>query len=530
MSTAIAKDILEYHFLSKHRPEKYADSLPFLDWDNQPNPFGEYLGTPKTELPFLAQPLGLGAEFLYRPITGAPRPVDLESVGAFLELSLALSAWKSYGEESWALRINPSSGNLHPTEAHLILPQLSGVFHYQPLHHQLERRAALGAATVPLSAILGQGFWVGLSSLVIRESWKYGVRAFRYCQHDLGHALGALGFAANLLGWKVKLVNGLGTEELGQMLGFAQVKWNPGEEEEPEALVWVGPGEPLTEVPAEALELLAGLDWAGTPAKLCEENLPWQPNDEAALYSRQAHRPYAPVLLPERPWSRPRPQTYDAEGLIRRRRSGQAYQAAASVMDQDRFFALLEATLPRRGQAPFDLGLPCPAVHLVLFVHRVTGLTPGVYLYCREPEALDRLKGSLAPRFLWSAFGDSGLFLLEPGDARQMIGQACCNQAIAANSTFSLGMLAPFGGVGADASLYRRLFWACGLVGQVLYLEAEAAGFRGTGIGCYHDDQIHDFLGIQDQEFQSLYHFTLGGAIEDQRLTHQPPYDSKRNR
>jgi len=45
MSTALAKDILEYHFLSKHRPEKYADSLPFLDWDNQPSPFQEYLGT-----------------------------------------------------------------------------------------------------------------------------------------------------------------------------------------------------------------------------------------------------------------------------------------------------------------------------------------------------------------------------------------------------------------------------------------------------------------------------------------------------
>ncbi|WP_412178702.1 hypothetical protein, partial [Pseudomonas aeruginosa] len=32
---------------------------------------------------------------------------------------------------------------------------------------------------------------------------------------------------------------------------------------------------------------------------------------------------------------------------------------------------------------------------------------------------------------------------------------------------------------------YPRLYWECGQVGQLLYLEAEAAGLSGTGIGCY---------------------------------------------
>ena len=30
---------------------------------------------------------------------------------------------------------------------------------------------------------------------------------------------------------------------------------------------------------------------------------------------------------------------------------------------------------------------------------------------------------------------------------------------------------------------YRKLFWEAGMVGQVLYLEAEAHGVRATGIG-----------------------------------------------
>ena len=36
---------------------------------------------------------------------------------------------------------------------------------------------------------LPQGsFHVRLSSIHWREAWKYGERAFRYCQHDIGHA------------------------------------------------------------------------------------------------------------------------------------------------------------------------------------------------------------------------------------------------------------------------------------------------------------------------------------------------------
>ena len=45
-------------------------------------------------------------------------------------------------------------------------------------------------------------------------------------------------------------------------------------------------------------------------------------------------------------------------------------------------------------------------------------------------------------------------------------------------------------------SFYRHLFWESGVVGQVLYLEAEAAGARGTGIGCFYDDPVHDVLGL----------------------------------
>ena len=65
------------------------------------------------------------------------------------------------------------------------------------------------------------------------------------------------------------------------------------------------------------------------------------------------------------------------------------------------------------------------------------------------------------------------------------------------------------------AWVYPRLFWECGMIGQVLYLEAEAAGLRGTGIGCFFDDGMHSLLGLADRQYQSLYHFTVGGPVED---------------
>jgi hypothetical protein len=74
------------------------------------------------------------------------------------------------------------------------------------------------------------------------------------------------------------------------------------------------------------------------------------------------------------------------------------------------------------------------------------------------------------------------------------------------------------------AWFYPRLYWECGIIGQVLYLEAEACRIRATGMGCYFDDPMHEVLGLRGGDYQSLYHFTVGGAIEDPRLQSLPAY------
>ena len=168
-------------------------------------------------------------------------------------------------------------------------------------------------------------------------------------------------------------------------------------------------------------------------------------------------------------------------------------------------------------------------MHPLLFVHRVEGLPRGLYLLVRDPEATETLRGALRSSFAWTrpTAGPESLplFLLEEGDSRSFARLASCGQAIAADSAFSLGMLADFeGSLGEGPWWYRRLHWEAGMIGQALYLEAEAAGLRGTGIGCYFDDVVHETLGLADGRFRDLYHFTVGGAVEDGRLATRPAY------
>ena len=42
------------------------------------------------------------------------------------------------------------------------------------------------------------------------------------------------------------------------------------------------------------------------------------------------------------------------------------------------------------------------------------------------------------------------------------------------------------------------------------------------------NDAMHRVLGLEGCAYQSLYHFTIGGPIEDERLTTLPPYPPER--
>ena len=167
-------------------------------------------------------------------------------------------------------------------------------------------------------------------------------------------------------------------------------------------------------------------------------------------------------------------------------------------------------------------------VDLLLFVHRVQGLAPGLYWLARcdgQPQP-QGLRGD----FSWQRVHESlPLYRLLEGDARGLAGFLSCGQDIASDGCLALAMLARFdAALAAGPWSYPRLYWECGQIGQLLYLEAEVAGLSGTGIGCFFDDQVHEMLELADSRWQSLYHFTIGRAVWDARLTSAPAYDELR--
>jgi len=519
--------VTDYHQRTKHSLQRYARGPESLDWDDQPDPFRRFDGCAVQPLPKPGRELGLSwAELDHRQSLPAAE-LNLDNVGLLLELAFGLAAWKQYGPDRWALRCNPSSGNLHPSEVYLVngvtelMPQ--GVYHYVPVDHHLERRCSFD------NAALSNALLVGLSSVHWREAWKYGERAYRYCQLDAGHALAALSYAAAVLGWRIELLSGYSDSDIANLLGIdRKAEFIARETEAPDWLCRIYYNDAAVDCAGERTTLLdtaRDSSWQGKARSLSAYHMyDWTVIEEV---SQAAQKPEGAAAQ----WQAESPVLVESDcrlpvtKLIRQRRSAQHFNGKAGPLGQSAFTRMLAAVLPC-DKPPFDGWNWPPAVHLCLFVHKVEGLAPGIYCLPRSAQSVDDLRQSMKADFQWQetdAF--PGFYLLHEADVRQAAKTLSCHQAIASDSAFSLAMLAEFGeNVAAQPWHYRRLFWECGLLGQILYLEAEAAGVRGTGIGCFFDDAVYAVLGLEDDRLQSLYHFTVGEPLEDTRIQTLPAY------
>jgi SagB-type dehydrogenase family enzyme len=560
--------VIRYHVQTKHHFNRYARALGYLDWANQPDPFRRFVGAPLVPLPLLKpdeEPVSPVYDAIYQPGVVSCQSVTVRTLSRFFEFALALSAWKKAGESEWALRSNPSSGNLHPTEGYVLMPQIEGLdlkpglYHYAPKEHGLELRAEFPAEQVTrlLAPFPPGAFLFGLTSVHWREAWKYGERAFRYCNHDVGHAIGSVRIAAATLGWKMTLLDGTSQETVTRLLGTNRVlDFADVEPEHPDclAVIW-----PLEEVKRETLDVkratepviplfldseivqtLAATTWHGKANRLSgEHGVEWEIIDDVAAASWKYKAEQLSVALPRHLTNHVSGFTFhespSAGQIIRQRRSAVSFDGKTSI-SAGIFFRMMERVMSRADRPQLNRPMPWdvwpyePAIHLMIFVHRVDGLTPGLYVLVRDPQTLSFIQQSMNPELTWTlAPGcpeNLPLYWLLEGDAKKLAIQVSCHQDIAGDSAFSFGMVAEFEWRLRErgAWWYPRLFWESGLIGQVLYLEAEAAGVRATGIGCFFDDPVHEIVSMKELSFQSLYHFTIGGPVVDGRLMTLPPY------
>ena len=470
-----------------------------------------------------------------------PSPLNMESLSQLFFESLAISGQKSLADSRWSLRVNPSSGNLHPTEGYLIagpiagLQSSPGVYHYAPKKHALELLAKMERESWQSLHLPEGTLLLAFSSIYWRESWKYGERAFRYSMLDIGHALAAVAVAAHCLGWQASLEDDPGTEDLARLLGLeeqSRFSRDSSEEEHADVLLALFTDGRMHQLSLHSSDL-SQLKLLREPARaniLSSQHVPWAWID---LVSEAAKKPPTHDVYSA---SSSLPGTGRAQTdftsryghLLRLRRSAQVMDGRSS-MPLDSFFAILQAAMPKA--SPFSLLPWKPWVHPAIFVHRVEGLEKGLYILLRDAAQKEELKAAMLEDFVWERPSrtpqDIEFYLLAQGDSRLAAKETSCRQNIASDGCFAAAMLAQF-----EEALqkygpwyYCRLFWECGMIGQAFYLAGEAAGFQGCGIGCFFDDIVHRMLGLSGWKFQDLYHFTIGKALPDPRLIDLPAYD-----
>src|SRR5690349_21645722 len=106
-----------------------------------PDPFRHYEGVPVIDLPADPPPPSIPALAVLSGELGTDPSRDwIEFLSRLLFYSASISAAKqTQSGHRYALRVNPSSGNLHPTEFHFACP--NGLYHYRVSSHMLEQRA-----------------------------------------------------------------------------------------------------------------------------------------------------------------------------------------------------------------------------------------------------------------------------------------------------------------------------------------------------------------------------------------------------
>jgi SagB-type dehydrogenase family enzyme len=501
--------LFAYHHTTKHSYRSVRANARFLDWHNQPDPFRTNEDAPLIALPpepafpeagtfTTMAALEEGARTAQGSKSETREQVQLDStwLSRLLWHSMAISAWKKVPSTGarYSLRVNPSSGNLHPTETHLALLGFTGIdnglYHYRADRHALELRSR-GSWTQRLAGDLAipwaseSPLIVGLTSIFWREAWKYGDRAYRYCCHDLGHAMMSLLLAARALGLPGGAVAHFSDFRLARTLGLAEG------DEAPMAFLVFPPQSRSNEHPVPPEQALAGV-----PNMLSAEEVRYElllgihrstilPDPAGPLPRILLANPgiaHDQVSLPSPSGDAPLGQT------VRRRRSALDFDAGTPPMGRDEVEQLLDYATRDwladwRGNfggetAPVERG--ADFVTLYLYFHRVRDCEPGVYRWDQSSRRLEQL---------------------HRGNVERVAAYLSLEQALAGNACFAVSMIADlaeaarvFGNRG-----YRYVHFEAGAIGQRLYVGAEALGWNATGIGAFYDDDVHRYLGFLEE-------------------------------
>ncbi len=463
-----------------------------------PDPFRHYEGVPVLDLPADPPVPETPALEVLDGALGATTTADGPAfLSQLLFYSAAISASKRVPSSGYryALRVNPSSGNLHPTEFHFRTRGLKdwpdGLYHYCPSAHVAEQRARgdfgmnSGGRSAPIVFIL--------TSIAWREAWKYRDRAYRYCLHDIGHAWQALAFAARAIGCESFATGHFPDDEVAERCRLHDDEW-------PMLVVEVrGASVPMRPPDAHAETVWYG----GHANQLSKETIRYPSIDGIHTATKISNHEWPGIPTAEPPphgfgdFKLPPPASSGRSfgEVARRRRSALDFQGGMQSLSLPQLSAIL-AVAARPLHADFA---GSRFIQLYLYVHRVDGLEPGVYRHWPEHDELERI-GS--------------------GDQRVPAAGLSLGQDLAGNACVAFSMIGDLDRAArayADRG-YRYVHFEAGALGHRLYLAAEALGLGATGIGAFYDEEVHRYLRLTRPQGQVVYHFAIGYPVPDPRL------------
>src|SRR2546425_1302199 len=225
---------LTYHEATKHSEVSIGASAHYLDWDNKPAQFKEYLNLPSIALPHdFPRPEGNSIKAVkgQSNVAGA-RQIDIGVLSELLFFSAGLTRKMRFGKEFYYMRAASATGALYPIEVYMIsgrIPGLeAGVYHFNPLHFSLAKlregdyRAVLDDAGS--SDSLSAPFTLAFTSLAWRNAWKYETRSYRHWFWDSGVIAANLLATSNSAGLSTKLVLGFVDSEADRLRGLEPQK------------------------------------------------------------------------------------------------------------------------------------------------------------------------------------------------------------------------------------------------------------------------------------------------------------------
>jgi SagB-type dehydrogenase family enzyme len=461
-----------------------------------PDPFRHYEGVPVLDLPADPPVPEIPALEVLDGASGAVPAGDGSTfLSQLLFYSAAISASKrvpSTGDR-YALRVNPSSGNLHPTEFHFLARGVKswpdGLYHYRPSAHMAEQRA-MGDLEVKLAGISAPIVFV-LTSIAWREAWKYSDRAYRYCLHDIGHAWQALALAARALGCDSFATGHFPDDEVSHLCRLHEDEW-------PMLVVELRGGS----IPAGDPNARRTVWCGGHANQLSNEVIVYPSLDgihDATKLSQRAVGIPAAELAPAGTGEIKLPPPASSKRafgeVARRRRSALDFLGGMQSMSLPQLSAVLAVAMRPLCADFAGTGF----IQLYLYAHRIDGLEPGVYRLWPERSELEQIRA---------------------GDQRVAAAGLSLGQQLAGNACVAFSMIGDFDrAVRAHGDRgYRYVHFEVGAIGHRLYLAAEALGLGATGIGAFYDDEVHRYLNLTPEQGQVVYHFAIGYPVPDPRL------------